>query len=83
MSRRSFTPVWSLAIATFRMSDGGASAASSADARPSWTTVTRRSLSVSCASGVMCPPRASITVSPGASTRASLSVMISNFFIEV
>ena len=52
------------AIATVRMSAGGASDASSADARPSRTTVTRRSLSVSCASGVMWPPRASITVSP-------------------
>jgi hypothetical protein len=83
MSRRSFTPVWSLATATFLMSDGGANAMSSADARPSWTTVTLRSLSVSSASGVMCPPRASITVSPGTSTRASLSVRISNFFIEV
>ena len=63
------------------MSAAGASDASSADARPSRTTVTRRSLSVSCASGVTCPRRASTTVSPRASTRASASVMISNRFI--
>src|SRR5919204_2213750 len=64
------------------MSARGASSISSADARPSWTTVTRFSLSVSWASGVMWPPRASITVSPRVMTRASASVMMSNRFIE-
>src|ERR671930_25604 len=63
------------------MSARGASDASSLVVRPSWTTVTRLSFSVSCASGVMWPPRASITVSPRASTRASASVMMSNRFM--
>src|SRR6516164_3914063 len=69
-------------MATVRMSARGTRAASTTDARPSMTTVMRRSFSVSCASGVMCPPLASITDSPRSSTRASVSVMISNRFIE-
>ena len=47
---------------------------------PSRSTVIRRSFSVSAASGVMCPPLASITVSPRSSTRASVSVIMSKRF---
>src|ERR1043166_890250 len=62
------------------MSALGASAAAASGACPSRTTVTRRSFSVSAASGVICPPLASITVSPRSKTRASLSVIISKRF---
>src|SRR5689334_7321937 len=62
------------------MSAFGTSAAAASGACPSRTTVTRRSFSVSAASGVMWPPLASVTVSPRSSTRASLSVIISNRF---
>src|SRR6476646_6647682 len=64
-----------------RTVSGGASASSDAASRASYTTVIRRSFSVSCASGVTCPPRATSTVSPRGSTRASFSVMMSNFFM--
>src|SRR5688572_9401796 len=46
----------------------------------SLTTATRRLFSVSCASGVMCPPATRTTVLPGSSTRASASVIIWNRF---
>src|SRR5215471_10465518 len=67
-------------MATDRTSPAGASAPSASDGWPSRTTVTRRSFNVSAARGVMCPPVASITVSPRVSTRASVSVIISNLF---
>src|SRR6185436_2971231 len=67
-------------MATLRMSAFGTRAAAPSGACPSRTTVTRRSLRVSAASGVTWPPLASITVSPRSSTRASLSVIISKRF---
>ena len=52
-------PVWSLPIATRRMSAVGArSAGSAVSADPAGTTVTRRAASVSLASGVTWPPAA-------------------------
>src|SRR5438874_73884 len=60
-----------------RTSARGASDASSAVTLSSDTTLMRRSLSVSAASGVTWPPRASVTVDPRGSTRASASVMMS------
>ena len=44
---------------------------------PSRTSVTRRSRSVSRASGVTCPPLASVTVLPRSSVRAIVSVSMS------
>src|SRR5262245_49837682 len=74
---RIFTPVWSLTMATRRISAFGArSAGIAASTEPAGTTVTRRSRSVSAASGVTCPPFASSTVAPRSIVRASASVMI-------
>ena len=79
IAARIFTPVWSLAIATRRIADFGArSAGSAGSTEPAGTTVTRRSRSVSCASGVTCPPFDSSTVAPRSICRASASVMMSN-----
>src|SRR6188472_1640408 len=63
------------------MSTTGASDESSRDVLPSRVTVIRRSLRVSCASGVTWPPAASSTTVPRSSTRASASVIMSNFFM--
>src|SRR6187200_2680299 len=63
------------------MSAGGASAAMSPAGTPSSrTTVMRFARSVSAARGVTWPFRASRTVDPFGSTRASASVMMSNGF---
>src|SRR3954469_13408307 len=67
-------------MATDLMSAVGASTAAASGAWPSRSTETRRSFSVSAASGVICPPLASNTVSPRSSTRASVSVIISKRF---
>ena len=56
---------------------------SSGGACPSRTTVIRRSLQRVLRQRRDVPARASVTVSPRGSTRASVSVMISNRFIEV
>src|SRR5215204_2022605 len=45
-------------------------------------TVTRRSLKVSAASGVTCPPGLRATLDPISRVRASVSVMMSNAFIS-
>src|SRR5689334_5629751 len=64
------------------MSDTGARSAGIAGSiDPAGTTVTRRSRSVSAASGVTCPPFASSTVAPRSICRASASVMIWNTLV--
>src|SRR3954468_10482686 len=70
-------------MVTDRTSPFGTSAAAASGAWPSRTTETRRSFSVSAASGVIWPPLASSTVSPQASTRAAVAVIISKRFTMV
>src|SRR4029450_5032668 len=70
-------------MATDRTSALGASEASLSEACASSTRVTRFSRSVSRASGVTWPPRDKMTVSPCARLRASISVMMSNFFMRL
>src|SRR5262245_13752673 len=56
---------------------GARSSGSDGSTGPVRTTVTRRSVSVSCASGVTWPPDASSTLLPGSIVRASASVVMS------
>ena len=76
------TPVWSLPIATRRMSAAGARSAAARHRQvPAGTTVTRRAASVSCASGVTCRPSRAPPSRRRSSVRASASVMMSKRFI--
>src|SRR6185436_15227146 len=70
----------SLPIAMDLISETGAKPARLASTTPR-KTVMRRDFSVSAASGVMWPPVFSVTVEPGSSPRASVSVMISKLFM--